>query len=259
MRHDLLGYGADDQYAQAEAWTRSHSGSAEGAVVRAATVGTLAASKTIRRTWGKVSLILFLGGIGVCFIMAAFEDVIRSHVMTFEHGKVVLVLGLVSIFLGVVGMFYWGLGAIGAAAIRTVARDVKEDFGTNEEPAEQEPVAGDEDRDRLQLAKEWYLNGDLSETALRIEIQSAFPDATEERVDYLLAVIRSEKQSAAAASDGWLVEKHGLRLGPVSFATLRGWAGEGTLKPTDLICMAGSQDWVPAQTMSSLFAASGGS
>jgi hypothetical protein len=54
-------------------------------------------------------------------------------------------------------------------------------------------------------------------------------------------------------AESWYAEKHGVRLGPLSFDTLRTWIREGTLRPTDLVCSSRSEDWHEVQSISALF------
>src|ERR1700694_3575220 len=47
----------------------------------------------------------------------------------------------------------------------------------------------------------------------------------------------------------WFVQKHGIRLGPVSLETIANWVREGTLRFTDLVSRTGSAEWIQAASI----------
>jgi len=59
-------------------------------------------------------------------------------------------------------------------------------------------------------------------------------------------------------SDGWYVRRDGKQIGPISDAKLRSLAAKGRLSPDDLVCRAGSSEWMPSGTIKGILASSPG-
>jgi hypothetical protein len=215
------------------------------------TIG-MAASRRLRHGTGVGILILLLVGAGLVVVGGGLAGVGGQNA-----GGGVAVTGIFLFFIGVIGAIMWVIASVMARVGRTVAEDVSETYDEirGVESHVDDPTSESQEEDgnsQFLHAREWYVKGELSESAFRTEIEAAFPGRSKQHIDYLMEVARGERDKTRSG-DPWLLQKHGVQLGPVAFETLRAWAAEGTLKPDDLVCIAGSREWVAAKAIGDLF------